>query len=634
MHDLHALVRRTRNDARAPVLSFDVPLSATPALARALVRRCAAIPAALALLLAVLLPAAAGAQTTKLGNGKLVYQASGSQQGTFFLRTAAGKEPATVRASSSPVEHPAVSPLGRRIAFSSGGQLWIVGEDGTMLRQLTSDPLPSGSPAWSPDGTTLIFARGAVGARDLYALGADGNDLRRLTLSMADESSPAWSSTGRIAFVRRTPAVPGSKKRRRPANDDVFVMRADGSGLRQITREKAHERDPAWSPDGKRIAFTRVVEGRAEVFVANANGTKARRLTRNARATSPVWSPDGRYLAYSGGTQPRRSLFVLRVPASSKGKALPKRKRATPASADAVAPSWLPANPDPVIAIGGDIACDPDAEQFTQNLQRECHQMQTSDLLLKMDLWAILALGDLQYPDGVYDKIQRSFAPSWGRLKELIRPSIGNHDYRDPGANGLYDYFYGPGTDAGPYGSRGTGYYSFDIGAWHVIALDTDCSEPFSAPETASCAAGSPQEQWLRADLAAHPAACTIAFMHHPYVSSGLVTTNQAVRPLWQALYDANADIVVAGHDHAYERFASQDPAQTPDAARGIREFVVGTGGKSLQGPVSFLPNSVTRNGDTFGVLKMTLRDNSYDWEFVPDLSSGSFTDSGTATCH
>jgi hypothetical protein len=629
-HHLHAPVRHARNDAPAAVLTFDVSLPqlrpAAPsvtAVPRTPVTARLAL-AVLLLLTLMLLPAAAHAAP---GNGKLVYQASGSRDGFFYLRDSNGGEATSVRTANRAVAQPAFSPLGRRLAFASLGQVWVSQADGSELRQITSGAIPSGSPSWSPDGGSLVYAGGPTRLRDIYTIGADGNDLRRLTFGAGDDHTPAWSSDGRIAWVRRVPALRISKKHRRPANDDVFVMASDGTGARQVTHADANDRYPTWSPDARRIAFTRRTAGHDEVYVMRADGRGVRRLTKKADATSPTWSPDGRWIAYSGGKRPRRSIFVVRA---SGGRA----KRVTPTASDAIAPDWQPKDPDPVIAAAGDIACDPETPEFTQGLQRQCHQLETSNELLRMDLWAVLAIGDLQYPDGVYDKILRSFAPSWGRLKSLIKPVIGNHDYRDPGASGLYDYFYGQGTDAGPAGTRGTGYYSFDIGSWHLVALDTDCSEPFSNPETAACAAGSPQEQWLKADLAAHPAACTLAFMHHPYVSSGLVTANQAVRPLWQDLYDAGADVVLVGHDHAYERFASQDPAQSPDAARGLRQFVVGTGGKSLQGPVSFLPNSIVRNSDTFGVLQMTLHARSYSWSFVPDLTSGGFTDSGTAECH
>lgn len=617
-------VGAVRNDVLAGVFSPDV---STPALRPA--ASCPARPAILAglalavALVATLVPARAGAAPR---NGDIVYQTSLSRTGSFALRSPVGAQPATVHLAGGAVAQPAASPLGRRLAYASGGQVWIAQADGSEARQVTTGAVPSGSPAWSPDGGFLVYTSGPAGQRDISVIGADGNDLRRLTFGAGDDQAPAWSSTNQIAWVRRVLAIRHGRHRR-PANDDIFVMNADGTGAHAVTSARQDDDAPAWSPDGRRIAFTRRVNGHDQLFVMDADGRHLRQLTRRGDVSAPVWSPDGRRIAYSAGRRPARAIFAVRAAGGHPA-------RLTPRSEDAVAPGWLPADVDPVVAAAGDIACDPDGPEFNAGLQGQCHQTETSNELLRMDLWAVLALGDLQYENGLYDKILRSYAPSWGRLKSITKPIIGNHDYRDPGASGLYQYFYGSGPDAGTPGTPGAGYYSFDVGSWHVVALDSDCSEPPDDPEMASCAVGSPQEQWLKADLAAHPAACTMAIMHHPYVSSGFVTSNQAVRPLWQDLYDAGADVVLSGHDHAYERFAAISPDQAPDAARGLREFIVGTGGRSHQGVKSFMPNSMVRNGDTFGVLQMTLHPHSYDWRFVPDLTSGSFTDSGTAECH
>ena len=148
-----------------------------------------------------------------------------------------------------------------------------------------------------------------------------------------------------------------------------------------------------------------------------------------------------------------------------------------------------------------------------------------------------------------------------------------------------------------------------------------------------SCAAGSAQEQWLRADLAANTASCTLAYLHHPRFTSGSAGNNASVQPLWQALYDARADVILASHAHGYERFARQTPSGTADTTRGIRQFVVGTGGKSLQSFSTSAPNTEVRNNSTYGILKMTLRPTSYTWNFVPEVGKN-FTDSGSQACH
>ena len=270
---------------------------------------------------------------------------------------------------------------------------------------------------------------------------------------------------------------------------------------------------------------------------------------------------------------------------------------------------------DPVIAAAGDIACASASATSTT-----CRQKYTSDLLVTAGLAKVLALGDDQYESGALSAFNSYFGPTWGRVKSLIRPAVGNHEYSTSGASGYFDYF---GAAAG---SRGSGYYSYDVGAWHLIALNSNCS-------IVSCAAGSAQEKWLRADLSAHPRKCVLAYWHHPRFSSGEHGNNASAGTFWTDLYNANADVVLAGHDHDYERFAPQNPSGAGDSLRGITEFVVGTGGKTHYGFLSVKANSVVRNSSTFGVLKLTLHATSYDWNFVPEAGR-TFKDAGSRSCH
>jgi hypothetical protein len=195
----------------------------------------------------------------------------------------------------------------------------------------------------------------------------------------------------------------------------------------------------------------------------------------------------------------------------------------------------------------------------------------------------------------------------------------GNHEYETRDAAGYYAYF---GPAAGPTRS----YYSFDVGAWHLIALNSNCSA------VGGCSVGSPQVGGVRADLASHSALCVLAFWHHPRFSSGSYGTDTTYSAFWQALYDAEADVVLVGHDHDYERFAPQTPSGDLDLERGIREFVVGTGGKSQRPFSTILPNSQARNATTFGILELGLGASAYRWRYRPAV--GSFTDSGATRCH
>jgi uncharacterized repeat protein (TIGR01451 family) len=281
---------------------------------------------------------------------------------------------------------------------------------------------------------------------------------------------------------------------------------------------------------------------------------------------------------------------------------------------------------DPVIAAAGDIACDPGDGSYNggDGTATACRQKYTSNLLVGAGLARVLVLGDNQYDNGTLSKYRSSYDPTWGRVKSITSPVPGNHEPGDSG--GYFDYFNGVGNANGPAGPRGKGYYSYDIGTWHLIALNSNCGQ-------VSCSAGSTQEQWLRTDLAAHPDSCKIAYWHHARFSSGHDGDNTFMQPIWQALYDARADIVLNGHSHDYERFAPMNASGNLDTAQGIREFVVGVGGAFFTGIGSGRPNSLVRRGDTYGVLKLTLHPAGYDWQFAPEAGK-TFSDTGAGSCH
>jgi hypothetical protein len=301
---------------------------------------------------------------------------------------------------------------------------------------------------------------------------------------------------------------------------------------------------------------------------------------------------------------------------------------------------------DPVIAAAGDIACR--SNPVTSGTS--CHYGLTSNLILgDSRITDVLALGDDQYNCGDYPFYVKYFGPTWGSIKARFRPVPGNHEYvtyapanqdgsQPPGtlsscdlgttvpAAGYFDYWNGIGVDSGPAGDRDKGYYSYDVGDWHLVALNGECYM------IGGCDRGSPEETWLASDLASHPSSCTLAYWHEPRFSSGHVGNNEYVTELWQDLYAAGAEVVLNGHDHDYERFAAQTPTGAA-AANGIREFVVGTGGASHGGYNTIQPNSEVRNADTYGVLKLTLHSSSYDWQFAPETPGG-FSDSGSGSCH
>lgn len=275
----------------------------------------------------------------------------------------------------------------------------------------------------------------------------------------------------------------------------------------------------------------------------------------------------------------------------------------------------VPAGPTVTVAAAGDIACEP-GRPVTPT---RCRMMSTSDLLVGRDLDAVLTLGDNQYQDGTLDKFRRSYDRSWGRVKAITRPSPGNHEYVGGSAPGYFAYF---GEAAGP---PGKGWYSFDLGAWHLVALNSNCW-------AVRCGPGSEQHQWLVSDLAASRARCTLAYWHHPRFSSGIHGENLAVAPFWDALFAAGAEIVLNGHDHHYERFVPLTPAATIDRERGIRQLVVGTGGHSLYPAPFGLPGSERRDSRTYGVIVLTLQPDGYEARFMPEAGE-KFTDSVTGRC-
>jgi hypothetical protein len=283
---------------------------------------------------------------------------------------------------------------------------------------------------------------------------------------------------------------------------------------------------------------------------------------------------------------------------------------------------------DPVIAAAGDIACDPASSAFNggNGTSTKCHELYTGDQLedgvADGTINAVLALGDTQYECGGAAAFQQSYDPTWGQVQSVTYPAIGNHEYNtnggtgcSSGAAGYFGYF--GSAAAGP-----GGYYSFNVGTWHLIALNANCS-------FVACKAGSAQELWLKNDLATHPATCTLAFWHQPRFSAGPSTVAKLL-PFWNDLSASHADVVLNGHKHNYQRLTQLNPTGNPDP-NGIREIIAGTGGvnRSLSGKL--FPGTEASDGTHFGILELTLHPASYDWQFIAD--NGSLIDSGSDTC-
>jgi calcineurin-like phosphoesterase family protein len=258
-----------------------------------------------------------------------------------------------------------------------------------------------------------------------------------------------------------------------------------------------------------------------------------------------------------------------------------------------------------LIAAGDIAACDQDADSATAALADGLDG-------------TVATLGDTVYPAGSDATYVQCYDPAWGGFLDRTRPAIGNHDMQDDGGAAYHRYF---GDRAG---TPGEGWYSYDLGAWHVVVLNSNC-------EIVACAPDSPQHDWLLADLAASDARCTLAYWHHPRFTSGPHGDYPPVAPLWDALDAADADLVLVGHDHLYERFAPQSPDGSPDPS-GMRQLTIGTGGTALYAAVRVAPNSELIIDDAFGVLELTLHADAYDWRFL--TVDGAVADAGTGACH
>jgi len=287
----------------------------------------------------------------------------------------------------------------------------------------------------------------------------------------------------------------------------------------------------------------------------------------------------------------------------------------SPASAAPAPPARAAGVAGPTLVAAGDIACPPGLRRTATR----CRHADTARLIGRLDPDVVAPLGDIQYDRGELRNFRRAYGPTWGRFRSRTRPAPGNHEYATPRAAGYFAYF---GARAGP---RGRGWYSYELGSWHVVVLNSVCSK-------VGCRAGSAQERWLRADLARHRTDCTLAYMHHPRFSSGLHGSDATVIPLWRTLQRGGADVVLSGHDHSYERFGPQTADGRASTRDGIVQFVVGTGGVNNYPIIRRRPHSRVRRSFVFGVLELTLGDGAYAWRFVPEPRF-TFRDAGTARC-
>jgi acid phosphatase type 7 len=326
---------------------------------------------------------------------------------------------------------------------------------------------------------------------------------------------------------------------------------------------------------------------------SSASGTPVQTVTAAVQ-------PAGTYSVKASSALPSGT-YAAQAEQSGNGGAL-GRSAARTFTVDAGMPTTL-------LAAGDIAACDTTGDEATAEL-------------LDSLPGTVATLGDHVYEFGTEADFRDCYDVTWGRHKARTRPAVGDHEYLTPNATPYFNYF---GAAAG---DPAKGYYSYDLGSWHIVVTNATCEE------AGGCGVGSAQEQWLRQDLAANTATCTLAVIPRPRFSSGAIHGNQAdMQPFWQALYNDGAEVVLSGDDHVYERFAPQTPTGAADPVAGIREFVVGTGGRSHYAFGTIRPNSEVRNNDAFGVLRLSLRSGAYDWRFIPEAGK-TFADSGSGSCH
>jgi hypothetical protein len=403
------------------------------------------------------------------------------------------------------------------------------------------------------------------------------------------------------------------------ASEVASYLRFDVSGVSapvQRATLRLWVRDKGGSQDGPAVYATDAAWTETDLTWNTRPAPRGDVLADTGKVASNTWAEYDVTAAVSGDGP---IAFVL-VAQSADGAIFHSREAANPpqlvilvgdeAPTPTPAPRTAPApGADPVLLAAGDIAdCDSDGDEATAKL-------------LDGLSGTVAALGDTVYESGTPQQFADCYDPTWGRHKRRTRPAVGNHEYLTSGAAGYFGYF---GAAAG---DPAKGYYSYDLGSWHVVVLNSNCTP------VGGCGAGSPQETWLRQDLAAHPTKCTLAYWHHPLFNFGEHGNDLNVQALWQALYEAGAEIVLSGHDHNYQRWTPQTPSGTQDDARGIREFVVGTGGKNHYALGAPPPNVEASNDETFGILQLTLHPDSYDWQFLP-IAGQSFTDTGSGACH
>jgi acid phosphatase type 7 len=456
------------------------------------------------------------------------------------------------------------------------------------------------TPAKPTPGVDVVVRGDGMGARERVRVSLTGVGATRVRSSRGGRFTVRFTIPRDAATRRRTLAARAGRRRVKAPVSIVSTAR-EPSTLIAVSGGRRLLVSPNRAPAGAAVRLT------------------GRRFGRRARVTARLGG------ARIGRVRARRSgSFSLRghVPASAPGsRRLGVSSRRARVLTSFRLQSAAEATP-PSIAAAGDIACDPADRDYNGGAGRNgrCQQRAVSDGLLSAGVSAVLPLGDEQYENGALAKFMASYHPTWGRLNPIVRPIPGNREYETPGASGYYAYF---GAAAG---DPAKGYYSYDLGSWHIVALNSNC-------EFVACNAGSPQEQWLRADLAAHRTACTLLYWHHPRFAAGGAGQAEDTSALFNAAYAARAELVLVGHAHIYERYTPFSPTGVGEPGRGVRQIIVGTGGEEQSRLAPPVPGVEVRSNTSLGYLRVTLRPTGYDWQFVP-VAGGALNDRGSTACH